>query len=298
MNSSIVGGDGHTITSRYSFIAGGYLNQVNANFGFVSGRENTIVASSGDYNSISGGHSNTTVVATTNNGSNVIAGGWDNSIQGRYCSIGGGRQNSIALSSGVIYCCISGGYLNEASGSYSSIPGGRENYTSGYASVSTGFHARATRHGQHAHAAGKILNNGDAQTSVLIFRNQTSDANKTELFLDGVDDRLILPPNTSWTYRYQLVGRCTSGLATVMVYGASGWGVIDRDGSNNTTLLHAVNEQSEATPQHWIDADDTYETLKISVNGEASCYFSWVCTVWLTELTGTGTGQQAGVVDP
>jgi hypothetical protein len=278
--AAIVGGRSNTVGVSYGTICGGYLN--------------TIVAGTNGYTTIVGGYSNTTVAGSTYNGSNVI-GGYDNSVQGSYSVVAGGRENDIAVAAGTIAGVISGGYQHDLSGNYATIPGGRENVASGDNSIATGFNSSATRYGQHAHAAGKIVTIGDAETSVFVVRNQTSDATETELFLDGQGLRLSIPANTSWTYRYSLIGRCTSGTPSVPVYGADGWGVIDRDGSNNTTLVHNVDAQSEVAAQHTVTANDTYEALVISVTGEALCYFSWVVRIELAEVTGTGTAQQGAV---
>ena len=186
-----------------------------------------------------------------------------------------------------------GGYGNLAGvGSYSSAVGGQENLAeASYSSTIGGFRSHARLFGQHAYASGSFAANGDAQGSRLVARNTTSGTTPADLFLDGTDDRLVLPASTSWGFTISVVGRTTdagTGVEQSAYYKLEG--LIKRDGASNTTLVGSVTKtvlaEDDATWDVTVSADDTNEALDISCTGGSGDNTRWVATVTLTEVGG------------
>lgn len=114
------------------------------------------------------------------------------------------------------------------------------------------------------------------------FSGTTTDATPTEIFVGGVaSSRMVIPANTTRLVTINVVARSAAGAdSAAFVYCAA----ISRDGSNNTTLIEAVYVTGlgtlaniSATP-HWevnLTADDTNESLKIAVTGQAATTIKW-----------------------
>ncbi len=125
---------------QYSTLGGGRVNHIHGDYGTISGgQSNAIETGTGTHNTITGGYNNSTVVATSYNGKNVL-GGYVNSIQGEYCTIPGGYTNSIAVAAGVRFATISGGRENQIAANYCVIGGGQANVVSGmHGTISGGY---------------------------------------------------------------------------------------------------------------------------------------------------------------
>jgi hypothetical protein len=145
----------------------------------------------------------------------------------------------------------------------------------------------ADHYGQKTHAAGGFAAAGDAQTSVLVARNQTTDATQTELFLDGSSERLTLSDQDCWLFDIFIAARRTDADNEGAAYEVKG--AIDRNGST-TALIGSITKTviAEDTAAWDVDvqADDTNESLKILVTGEASKTIRWVARIELTEVNG------------
>ena len=186
---------------------------------------------------------------------------------------------------------ILGGYANTASGGYSTILSGYQSTASGNAAVVSGIDANGYLWRQRAYSSGKFSALGDAQGSRLVARNTTSGTTPSDLFLDGVDDRLVLPANTSWGFTVSVVGRTTdagTGAEQSAYYELKG--LIKRDGASNTTLVGSVTKtvlaEDDATWDVDVTADDTNEALDIAVTGGTGDNVRWVATIQLTEVGG------------
>lgn len=303
--STVVSGYLNTITGgNYNVIIGGYSSGIAGGTGsFVGGGDsNTIPVSCGNYNTIGGGYSNTIIAAATNNGNNVIAGGSTSSIQGAYCVISGGRDNDITLAAGAENAAIVGGfnntvtatggyigcgYTNTVSGEYAAILTGVENTASGEVSVASGRAAQATRHGQHTQSSGYLVAAGDAQTSVLVMRNATTDDTATELFLNGGTLRLVIPEETTWFVTVKVVGRQTDDDFTV--YGLNWTGLLTRNSGGNATITNSTTVNEYLNDMAWscaISANTTNQSLEILVQGGATDDINWVARVELVETFG------------
>ena len=323
--ASIVGGGrSNTCIGGQSTIAGGYYNMIRnqeelttfANYGFIGGgRGNRIGSDSAavnyEYSTVGGGHGNR-VEAT--NGS--IGGGYSNAVLANASAIAGGNTNTVEAGanfsavaggqgntvSSSTHQAIGGGYQNAAAGQYSTIAGGTGNATSGTASavpgganneaagtyaLASGYRAKAPLYAQHAQAAGRFAAAGDAQTSVLVARRITTNATPLELFLDGSAQRLTLADQDCWAFSILLVARRTDADGEGAGYRLEG--VIHRNGSS-TALVGNVSKtvlgESSAGWDAEVEADDTNESLKITVTGEAGKTIRWAARIELAQVNG------------
>jgi trimeric autotransporter adhesin len=145
-----------------------YTNQVNADFGTVSGgTDNT----SGWYATVGGGRGNTSSGAgatvgggQANTGSGIgatVGGGWQNASSGKGTTVGGGRDN---ISNGG-YSTVSGGDFNFASGDSSVVGGGKFNSaTSDCATVDGGRWNVSSGSGATVGGGTTNLSSGDGAT--------------------------------------------------------------------------------------------------------------------------------------
>jgi hypothetical protein len=148
----IVGGNGNSTDSRYSFIGGGRYHAIastGTHNSILGGRQNRVFLGTHSYNSIGGGSSNYVQGGSRNTigggGGNrmvpggfdpsysTIAGGGQNRIYSSASFIGGGRRNRITQSpAGAWYNTIAGGTYNRIlNGGYSTITAGGFFYEQG-----------------------------------------------------------------------------------------------------------------------------------------------------------------------
>lgn len=189
----------------------------------------------------------------------AISGGWGNSVEGAYGSIGGGYRNSIS---------------QEAS--CATIPGGLQ--------------AKASNNGQLTHASGGFGGSfgsaGEAQTSVFVLRRETTNNLPNELFLDGEEARITLIAKSTWTFGILVTARSEAGQSA----GYQLRGVIQRDAADNTSLISApsttVLAEQNAAWNVTVEADDTAEALVVKVTGSPSepGKIRWVATVRTSEV--------------
>ena len=170
-----------------------------------------------------------------------------------------------------IYGTIGGGLENEATGDYSTICGGRN--------------AKTYNYGQLAYASGSFANNGDAQTSVYVLRNQTggSQASNAELFLNGNDMRMRLKDHDAWAFRIIIIGKNSSGTYRCAF---SFNGMINREGNNTIAYgisPHVLYRSSNALSAQ-VTADNINNSLKIVVIGPSPIPIHWVARVDVVQV--------------
>ena len=282
-SSTVSGGDSNTASGYSSTIGGGNSNDATNTYSTVGGGNSN--DASGNSSTIGGGNSNdaTGTYSTVSGGTNNLSG------PGSYSTIGGGSNNDAFGG----YSTISGGNSNDASGTYATIGGGNYNEASGtYATIGGGYKAKADKFGQQAYSAGQFASQGDAQTSLMVVRNQTNDATQTELCLNGSflpGERMTIADDTTWFFEINLVARRTDVNDESAIYKFEG--AIDRNtGAASTTLVGTVAKTvySEDTPA-WdatVEADTTNGALVIKVTGESPKVINWVARVETTEVTG------------
>jgi hypothetical protein len=173
-----------------------------------------------------------------------------------------------------------------ASGASSTVGGGKNNTASGpNSTVSGGFQTIADKYGQNAYSAGRFGSNGDAQVSLLIARNQTTDTTTTELFLDGSAAKATIPTDTAWEFDVHIVA-AEQGMANVKKFHRTGL-IVNDGGSTSISTVDTIGTDREiGAPGAWavtLSADDTDDALKIEVDGEAATNIRWVVKISLTE---------------
>ena len=114
----------------------------------------------------------------------------------------------------------------------------------------------------------------------------TTDATITIMHEDILSsDLLTLPANTIWSFECHI-----SAIQQTGSVGGS-WlvkGLIRRDGSNNTTLDWSnvtIEYDGWTTAVVSVSANDTLDTLEISVTGIASTAIRWVGTLQMTQIS-------------
>lgn len=277
VNSVICGGNTNTITQNDSVICGGYSNTISAQNGFIgSGFDNTV---SGNASVIIGGSFN--VVSGIDS---FVSCGYNNNISGDRSVIAGGFDNEITVD----YGFIGGGQYNVVSVQYGAVIGGRYNEAGSQWSVVSGNYAKTTLFGEVAQASGFFAVVGDAQTSVVVARNITTDATPKALFLNGAGgtQHVSLPQNTSWFFIIKVIARQTNSDYTVNGYHFEG--LATRETGNisipNQSLVSSfINDGAWACT---ISADTTNQAIKITVTGKVDENISWVARVELVQVTG------------
>jgi hypothetical protein len=284
---------GNTASGTYSTVSGGLSNTASTYGATVGGGSANTASSS--YSTISGGSSN-----TSSGSRSTVGGGFSNIASGSYSTVAGGRSNTTSGTSSAIvggrlntasasYSTIGGGYNNKACFTGSTVAGGQNNIAcSSNSTVIGGVLAKATKYGEVSHAAGYFGAHGDAQHTVLVARDSTTDATANQvLFLDGSFQRLTIPAETTWMFTIKLAAHNDTD-------NDGGWwffrGGIRRDASNNTSLIGTVFEEyskdsniSSATAS--VVADDTNEALEIRVTGVAGKNIRWVAVVDISQVS-------------
>ena len=259
------------VLANFGTIGGGFGQTVNALNGFIGGGQDHTIDSAASYGTISGGRSNT-VQRASPGGS--IGGGYANLLQTNtgYGTVGGGSNNVIRLNT--LAATIGGGRQNviQPGANYATVPGGAG--------------ASAASYGQQTYASGMFAVPGDAQSSVYVLRNSTTNSAATELFLDGVSERISVPLNARWAFEITVVA---SSPAT----NAGAWqlrGAI-RNLAGATSLLAGsptpmlIGGEGVAGWAVNASTDAASSALIVRVVGPSFTIVRWVATVRTTELS-------------
>ena len=282
----VVGGGNNQATGSYSFIGGGGDAGTAANRNVASGDWSTVGGgfkntASGLYSSITGGRGNT----ASGGGATVAGGGTDgsnnfpNTAGGTSSSVGGGINNAAnGYGSSVV-----GGSTNSANGTFSSVVGGSQGT------------ARSIEGNLVFPAANNPLasSQGSQQASLLVLAVQTTDATATALRSNtsaaGTTNQVILPNNSAYYFRGEIVSGVTGGGNTKGFFIE---GVIKR-GANaaSTTLVGTPTVTSsfaDAGASTWaiaVTADTTNGGLRVTFTGQAATTIRTVCQIRTTEMT-------------
>jgi hypothetical protein len=284
---TILGGKSNRIRSgkNYSTVGGGYKNSVFGNSSTVLGGSVNSAGSSsgGDYDVVLGGdhnfaYSNYSVVCS-GSGNKI----WNNSD---YSVIGSGRANVVNVT-GDYNTIISGAWAEcITSAEYSVIGSASNSYIAApYAGILSGSYARSDMYGQQSHACGSFASRGDAISSTLVARASTTNATETELFLDGVDDRLVIPSGATWTFDIAITARRTDADGESAGYRI--YGVVDNNAGTTSLVSTLLEETAIEDSSAWnctVTADDTNDALVIKCTGEASKTIYWVANISLVQI--------------
>jgi len=282
-------GDGAASTTNATFatVGGGGSNEATGGFSTVGGGFNS--DASGSASTVGGGSANaaSTLGATIGGGQNntasgvghaTVGGGGSNTASGQHATVGGGGSNTASGATST----IAGGSFNTA-GAVASIGGGNNNSATGtYAIIPGGVRASAPLHGQMAHASGEFAATGDAQTSQFVLRNSTPAATPTELFLDGLADRLTLDPGRRLAFEAYVVGGTAAGESGGYLVS----GLIENIAGTTSIVGSTVTELGEDDAA-WgvaVSADDGDDALVISVTGDSADATRWVAMLQTAEV--------------
>lgn len=302
--NNVIGGDGANVgttaenettagTGAHVSVVGGYDNSAGSlSSKIISDHSKTEVGGNG-HNAIYGGANHT---AKSSASFAMIAGGQSNEVSG-YGGFVTGIRNICAGQGSAVFgndneCQMNGGFIAGAANIIKSLfctCFGSTNTVEAAANFASVFgNYGVARHvGQQVFTAGKIANNGDAQTSVMEMHKQTANGIGTVLGVLGSSSGYKLQPNQSAAFKAMLIGRdndstdCASfevkGLAT---RGESGNSVIVN--STITSLgasagasawrISAVNGASDGG-------------VNIYVVGEEGKTINWVMRMELVEVS-------------
>jgi hypothetical protein len=207
-----------------------------------------------------------------------------NTASCNYSTVSGGRCNCATGRSST----VSGGCSNTASGSYSTVIGGRCNCAC--ACVSTvvgGYQAKASRYGEVAHAAGRFSASGDAQHSTFVARRITSGGSTSEMFLDGSSQRMEIPDFTTWTFTIKISAfDSTQEAAAWWIFRG---GARHLDGGDVALIGSLIEEYSSesgfSSAYPSVSVDETYSSLKITINDTSQSTIRWVAVVDVAQVS-------------
>lgn len=194
--------------------------------------------------------------------------------------IGIGLSNTVSTGAGNIAI----GDNNTSSSAVGSVVIGSTSVGSAAYCLATGFEAVASLFGQNARANGKITTAGDAQTSDLLWKGQTTNNTPTEIFLDGSAARASIGANRLWGFK---------GTVTALRDDASEGAMYDVIGCirNDAGVVAAVGAivvtpigEDDVLWDVAVTADNTNDCLGISVTGNTGKNINWVASFWLTEV--------------
>src|SRR5439155_24005695 len=129
------------------------------------------------------------------------------------------------------------GVSHTLSASGATIGGGASNTVDAAATFATipgGAQARASSYGQQVYSSGSFVTPGDAQSSLFILRNTTSNAAQTELSPDGSGPRIQIPAGANWAVDVLIVAR--SATSNNVAYSVNG--LIWRFGANLNSAMN------------------------------------------------------------
>lgn len=257
----------------------------------------TQVASGAD-SVIAGGDSN-----LASGEESVVAGGKTNIASAIQATVGGGKDNEATAANAT----VCGGRDNEASGVESTCAGGATNRAIGQNTFSGGGGGHlleadlsasiggssciADMYSQVVHASGFFAAGGDAQYTDILWRNATTDATPTELFLDGAGERAVLRDG-SWAFVIYLIAseQTAEDTAAWEIKGAI------RKKAAGVTVVSALTKtliaaDAGSIAAGWglvgnvaVTADVANASLKIAVTGAAATNIRWVAQGRLVEV--------------
>jgi len=305
-HNTIWGGSYHTITSgSYGGIFSGNNHNITATTAqgaVIVGGVSCIASGSGSGLFASAGSTASGASAVVIGGATSVASANGAIVLGRNNTgssrdtVTGGQQNANGAEYSAVF-----GYLNTLTGAGYALVAAREATVSGaYAAVfgfkttvtaagalASGYDAKASFAVSQVIGGAQFAVNGDAQTTVVVMKRQTTTATTTDLRAGTGTQRLVLPSDTTWMFDVLIVARRTDADNESAAYRIQGCidnnaGTVALVGSAAVTVIAEDSAAWDATAV----ADDTNKSLNINVTGEASKTINWVARATLVEVTG------------
>ncbi len=233
------------------------INHVTANLGTIGGGYSN---TAGNNATVGGGGYNS---ATSSN--STVGGGYWNRATAGDATVAGGNTNTA----GGLDSTVGGGFANAASGNYSTIPGG--------------IRAATSHYGELAYASGRFQSPGDAQMSIYVLRNTTTDGIWQELFLDDAKtQRITLAGDRTMAYEALVTARRDDGVSGAWILkgiveshgGTSLSGTFGRETIRPFVGLNIYPEMVPIAPQD----------VRFMAQGAAGNNIRWVAVVKTTEV--------------
>jgi hypothetical protein len=213
----------------------------------------------------------------------TVFGGSNNDASGGNATVIGGSGNTASANYG-----LAGGGASTASEQYAVAIGERCTSAKWHA-VAVGMYAVASFPSGITIGGGRFAADGDAQSTVVTLKRQTTDANAGELRAGYPTERLTLPNNTTWAFDGLVLARRADADNESAAWQVSG--CIDRNGAANTTALvgtptvTVLGDDSSGAWQLAVTADTSNGALKFGITGEAAKTINWVAQIRLAQVT-------------
>jgi len=256
----------------------GVSNTVSGASSLASGSQNTVSGASslasGSQNNVSGSGSLASGISNVVNGNTSLASGTSNSVYSDY-SIAGGRSNNLNLSTH----SFAFGKDNSVQSSQEAFAVGLNNRieSGSHRSIATGRDSRTFLRGQRSHAIDSFTNIGDAQYTDVTLKALTTDATPTELSIDASADSFLVEQDTAMFLTVAVTGFTEDGVDAAHYIRK----VAIKNEGGTTSLIGSVSTigtdvETQAGYDVSLTADDTNDTLAITVTGDASKNMRWV----------------------
>ena len=164
---------------------------------------------------------------------------------------------------------------------------GRESRSDGDFSISTGRYGFARLRAQHAHGNATSSTLGQKQYTRTILTTETNDGSATELTLDGAipgsGNRFFIPSSTAIAFTIDIVARRDGGSENAFF---TRRGMIENTGGT-TSFVGTIDTIGADKGGVWsisVTADDTNDSLAITVTGAVGVTIDWVAIVHATEV--------------
>lgn len=254
--SALIGGSGNHAAANYSIIGGGILNSIDE---ATDDRLNSL------YSFIGAGAQN----HIKDSKNSAIVGGYGNQILGENTPVSGnyviGNGNAMTdISNAIVIghnCSVNADY-----------------------SMAIGIDAGTSRYGEIAFAGGKFSLDGDAKSSILVSRNSTTNANQTDLYLDGSSNRITVNTNRACYFETDIVAKQdAAGGGDSAAYKIQGL-IKNHGGTTSFVGSPTVTTIAEDDATWSVTATAAGNRLELKVTGAAATNIRWVATTKLTEV--------------
>jgi hypothetical protein len=293
-------------TNWHVWSGGGVFNtsssiftKISLGFGARIGEENSTAtgylaqAINATNTTATGANSVASAGSATATGANTTASGTSSTAEGNSATASGASSTQVGASGSASALNATGlGVLTTINAENATGLGFRANVNNFIRQVALGAYTYGRRYGAIRSHLGVSTSSTDATNPSLnkewcAWSGTTTNDTITEIFLRGVSsNRCVLQAKNTLKFRGQAVAFRSD------YSGTAGWditGLIKRDASNVTTLVGVTatlthSDGTGGTLVLTIDADDTNESLRVRVTGNASETWTWGVELELLDL--------------
>lgn len=291
-NSALIAGEDNKAGGTHSGVFVGKNNVAGGIYSVVLGGFNNDIPATGDnYSGIVAGGNN----LCDNGEYSGILGGSNCETYSSYSAIVGGNTNTITGGANGNHSAIIGGTLNDANSALQGvIVGGKDNTATSENGVVMGERGKTKRTGEFVIGGngGATFAVGEAQCGMAIWSGRTTNNTATELFLaNDTSSRFTLDTDSAVTFEIQLTAVDETSPGTINA-GAKFLGMIVND-SATTSIAGQGSITKTANPSTLfaagggdvdVTADNTNNSIKITVTGITGKNIRWVASMRYTEV--------------